>query len=306
MAEERDEYCQAGLISHYTTDSGYPVIVFSAYEDHEGIIWIGTLGGDWCARSKRWENCELQIHPSIWNLCRTTKCGAFFEDNAPLCGLPLDGISYFNRSIAKFVTHKVSQGQGGENNNSVFALTEDRDGNIWVEYLVADWMFYSRAERKFVNERFPSSTIRSCDSTNIFAFAGRPKANTVDWNFRRTYQAMTEKRAVSQYKHSASDKNSLSNNYVRCIREDKKRNVVDRGTHGGGLNVFDRIGKSSKFTVTFLQIQVHWARMWCWQLRGQRRSIVVGTYGGGLKKWTRQRKIHCLPHGSERCHDDQQ
>ncbi|MFN8145729.1 MAG: two-component regulator propeller domain-containing protein [Bacteroidia bacterium] len=276
-----------GQISHYTTDNGLSSnSIFSIHEDHEGIIWIGTLGGglDALDRSSG-KIVNYKYDPLNLESLSNNKVWSIFEDNAStLWFTTSDGISYFNRSIAKFVTHKVSQGQGGEANNSVFALTEDRDGNIWVGVLGGGLNVYSRAEEKFVNERFPSLNNPVLRFNNIFAL--QEDRSGILWIGTSDGLISYDRKsgAVSQYKHSASDKNSLSNNYVRCIREDKN-GTLWIGTHGGGLNAFDRIGKKFKVYRNIpadpSSLSADVVLTVCEDKDGQ---LWVGTYGGGLNK----------------------
>ena len=275
---------------HYTTENGLSNnSIFSVLEDQEGIFWIGTLGGGLDALDRATgRTMNYKFDPLNLESISNNKVWSIFEDKAStLWFTTSDGISYFNRTIGKFVTHKVSQGEGGDANNSIFAVNEDHEGNIWVGVLGGGLNVFSRTDGRFVNDRFPSLNNPLLRFNNIFAIeedrTGMLWIGTADGLI--SYDRKSG--AVTQFRHNPSDKFSLSNNYVRCIKEDKS-GTLWIGTHGGGLNAFDRTQKKFKVyrnipaDATSLSADV--VLTVCEDKDGQ---IWVGTYGGGLNKLDR-------------------
>ena len=278
----------SGQFAHYTTDNGLSNnSVFSIHEDQEGVFWIGTLGGglDALDRSSG-KTINYKYDPLNLESIANNKVWSIFEDNAStLWFTTSNGICFFNRTIGKFVTHQVSHGNGGEDNNSIFAVSEDHDGNIWVGVLGGGLNVYSRTEEKFVNERFPSLSNPVLRFNNIFAIhedhTGMLWIGTSDGLIKYDRKSG----AVVQYKHNPMDKSSLSNNYIRCIKEDKS-GTLWIGTHGGGLNTFNPAQQKFK---TYRNIPADPASLSadvvlsiCEDNKGM---MWIGTYGGGLNRF---------------------
>ncbi|HRH66370.1 MAG TPA: two-component regulator propeller domain-containing protein [Bacteroidia bacterium] len=273
--------------THYTTENGLSSnSIFSIHEDQEGIFWIGTLGGGLDALDRSTGKIvNYKRDPRDMESLSNNKVWSIFEDNAStLWFTTSDGISYFNRTIGKFITHKVSEGDGGDANNSVFAVHEDRDGNIWVGVLGGGLNVFSRTEEKFVNDRFPALNNPILRFNNIFAL--EEDRNGVLWIGTSDGLISYDRKSgtVEQFRNNRSDKSSLSNNYVRCIKEDKSGNLWI-GTHGGGLNAFNPTSKKFKvyrnIPADASSLSADVVLSVCEDKDGR---IWAGTYGGGLNR----------------------
>ena len=92
------------------------------------------------------QNAESVSGNKVWSI---------FEDAAGTLWFGTsNGISYYNRTIAKFVTHRPSQ-TDDSNNNSVFSVFEDPRGICWTGVLGGGVHAFDRKENRFVDERFP-------------------------------------------------------------------------------------------------------------------------------------------------------
>ncbi|MCC7231723.1 MAG: hypothetical protein IT242_02170 [Bacteroidia bacterium] len=275
----------SGTFAHYTMENGLTSnSVFSVCEDHSGIVWIGTMGGGLHALDRSLgkifvyvndpKNLESLSNNKIWNI---------FEDNAlTLWFATSDGVTYFNRTVNKFITYPVSGSADPAANNSVFSIYEDAQGYAWTGVLGGGINVFSRKEGRFVNDRFPILQNPVLKFNNVFSVIvdrnGMIWAGTTDGliTFDRNGGNIT------QYRNNPSDPSSISNNYIRSIFEDAAGHIWV-GTHGGGLNLFDK--QTGKFRVfrnnpadsTTLSndvvmdvIQDPGGKLW------------VATYGGGL------------------------
>lgn len=274
-----------GKFTRYNQDNGLSSnSIFAIHEDRNGIVWIGTLGGGLDALDRQTGKItnfkyDAQNHESLSN----NKVWSIFEDNASTVWFTTsNGVSFFNRTVAKFVTHKVSQGNESAANNSVFAIHEDPQGNVWVGVLGGGLNVFSRTEGRFVNERFPSLNNPLLRFNNIFAIetdkSGMLWIGTADGLL--SYDKTSG--AVMQYRSNPADKNSLPNNYIRCIHEDQS-GVIWVGTHGGGLAAFDRLSKKFK---TYRNIPAEpsslSADVVLTVFEDKQGQLWAGTYGGGL------------------------
>ncbi len=279
---------QTGKATHYTQDNGLSSnSVFSVLEDKNGHIWIGTLGGGLISIDRNTgkktnylhnaQNSESLSNNKIWNL---------FEDNAGTIWIATsEGLSFYNRTLAKFITYQVNPVSGG--NNSVFSVYEDRQGNIWTGILGGGLNLFDRKEEKFVNERFASLSHPLLRFNNVFAIA--EDSDAVLWVGTSDGLLSYDKTRgiVKQYKNIPSDPTSLSNNYIRCIYKDRT-GVLWIGTHGGGLNAFHP--KTGKFTVfrnnpsnpSSLSNDV------VMNVFEDKQGILwIATYGGGINRYDR-------------------
>jgi ligand-binding sensor domain-containing protein/signal transduction histidine kinase len=271
--------------SHYNTENGLASnSVFSIHQDKKGSVWIGTLGGGlnvldlqdgkFSTYQREPQNNESISSNKVWHV---------FEDNAGTLWLATSsGISFYNRTIAKFTTYRLTDDTEQAGNNSIFAVWEDKDGNVWTGALGGGLNVFSRREQKFINDRFPSLNNPSLRFVNVFAICEDSKGTL--WlgtsDALMSYNKNTGQ--IQSYRHDAGKEGSLSNNYVRCIYEDRN-GVLWIGTHGGGLNAFDRL--SGKFTVyrnntsdiNSLSNDVVMAIV-----EDKKGELWIATYGGGL------------------------
>ncbi|MBP6334466.1 MAG: hypothetical protein KA444_03260 [Bacteroidia bacterium] len=279
---------QTGKIKHVTQENGLSSnSIFSVLEDKSGNIWIGTLGGGLISLDRNTGNMVTYVHNSqnqeslsnnkIWNL---------FEDNAGTVWIATsDGLSFYNRTLSKFTTYKANPNVEG--NNSVFAVCEDRQGNIWTGILGGGLNVFDRRSEKFVNEKFAGLSHPLLRFNNVFAILegndGILWIGTTDGllAFDKT------KGSVQQYRNIPSDASSLSNNYIRSIFQDKT-GVLWIGTHGGGLNAFHP--KTQKFTsfvhnpsdASSIRNNVVMS-----VFEDRKGFLWVATYGGGLNRFDR-------------------
>lgn len=280
---------QSKKVTHYTLENGLSSnSVFSILQDKNGNFWIGTLGGGLISidhntgkkvnYTHNAQNSESLSNNKIWNL---------FEDNAGTIWIGTsEGLSFYNRTLAKFDTYQANPFSGG--NNSVFSVFEDSKGNIWTGILGGGLNVFDRKEGRFVNEKFASLSHPLLRFNNVFAIAEDPFG--VLWLGTTDGLLSYDKTNgnVKQYKNIPSEKNSLSNNYIRSIYVDNS-GILWIGTHGGGLNAFHP--KTDKFSVfknnpadpTSLSNDV------VMNVSEDSKGILwIATYGGGLNRFERK------------------
>ena len=237
-----------GTFRHYTTEQGLSGnSVFSLHEDKSGVMWMGTFGTGLNALNRQTGKItvykkEAQNPESI----SSNKIYGVFEDNAGTIWFSTsNGVSFYNRTVAKFSTYKLNDNTETAGNNSVFSVCESKDGSVWVGTLGSGLNVFSRTEDRFVNEKYSSLNNPLLRFCNVFSLledrSGLIWIGTSDGllSFNKSTGA------VESYKTS-STKGSISNNYIRCIFEDKG-GVLWIGTYGGGLNMMDRA--TGKFNV---------------------------------------------------------
>ncbi len=279
---------RTGKISHYTQENGLSSnSVFSVLEDKNGNTWIGTLGGGLVVLDNKKnrminylynpQNSESLSNNKIWNL---------FQDNAGTIWISTsDGLSFYNRTLAKFTTYQANPNMEG--NNSVFAICEDRQGNVWTGILGGGLNVFDRKEEKFVNERYSSLSNPLLRFNNVFAITEDREGMLWVGTSDGLLAYDKSKGTVRQYRSNPSDLSSLSNNYIRSIYEDRS-GVLWIGTHGGGLNAF--YPKTEKFVVfrnnpsdpgslsNDVVMNVY---------EDRQGMLWISTYGGGINRFDR-------------------
>ncbi len=276
---------KTGKINHITQENGLNSnSVFSILLDNNGNTWIGTLGGGlngidiFTGRKYIYvnnpQNSESLSNNKIWHL---------FEDNAGTIWISTsEGLSFYNRTLAKFNTYQPNPVSGG--NNSVFSVYEDKEGNVWTGVLGGGLNVFSRKEERFVNEKFSSLSNPLLRFNNIFTISG--DKNGILWlgTTEGLLSYDKNKGTVKQFKHDPSNRSSLSNDYTRSIYIDRD-GLIWIGTHGGGLNIYNP--QSEKFS-TFRHIASDPTSLSndvvMNVFEDRQGTLWIATYGGGLNR----------------------
>lgn len=234
----------SGKFTHLSSDNGLSSnSIFGVNKDKQGNVWIGTLGGGLNVVDRSGNIKVYRRDPINIESLSSNKIWSIFVDRAQTIWVSTsNGISFYNRTIAKFVTHRIAESTDGSSNNSVFAICEDRQGYAWVGVLGGGLNVFSRSEGRFVNERFPSLNNPQVRFSNIFSIIedndGTLWLGTMEGllNFNKSNGQVREFKTGS----------GLSNNYVRCLYLDRN-NILWIGTNGGGLNAYNKT--TGKFMV---------------------------------------------------------
>lgn len=260
--------------------------VFSLHEDRQGVLWVGTLGSGLVAlnadrNGQRVYRYDAQNPESL----SANKVWSIFEDAAGTLWFGTsNGISFYNRTIAKFVTHHPSQSDDS-NNNSVFSVFEDSRGICWTGVLGGGVHAFDRKENRFVDERFPFLTDPRLRFSNPFSLlvdnTGTLWVGTNDG----LLTVDLRNGAIGQYRSVPADPGSLPNNYVRTLYQDRA-GTVWVGTHGGGLARF-RQGRFDTFRNDPKQSASISGNVILHLLETRDGKFWVATYGGGLNLFDR-------------------
>lgn len=235
-----------GKITHLNNAQGLSSnSVFSIHQDVAGMIWVGTFGGGldtYNQASGKFTN----YHRDVQNpeSLASNKVYNIFEDNAGTLWISTaNGVCFYNRTISKFSTYKISEAGDALANNGVYAIHEDRQGNVWTGTLGSGLNVFNRTENRFVNEKFSSLSNPLLRFSNVFAI--EEDNNGLLWIGTTDGLLSYNKNSgvVNEYKTTTG---AISNNYIRCILSDKKGKLWI-GTHGGGLNEFNTTTGKSNF-----------------------------------------------------------
>ena len=271
-----------GKISRFNMSNGLSSnSVFAIHEDNFGTIWFGTFGGGLDALNLL-TNKITNYHRESQNSesISSNKIYHLFEDNAGTIWISTaNGLSFYNRTIAKFTTLKINDNGDAVSNNSIFSICEDRQGNVWTGSLGSGLNVFSRNENRFVNEKFPSLSNPLLRFSNVFSIT--VDKNDIVWigtsdgllSYNKTNGS------ISEYKTSNG---GLSNNYVRCVIEDKSGQLWI-GTHGGGIDKLNKVsGKSKIYKKVIGDDSSLSSDVVVSIYEDKKGQLWIATYGGGL------------------------
>ena len=238
----------------------YPILTMC--EDSKGDIWLGSQGKGGLAilKGKEIESTSLNKSNKIWDYNYLAKTNTQFDDEDFFeikrlmkdrkdniwvgAKTGLSKITFKNNSetfdIQKF--NDIKDKQGTLIQNSVFAIEEDRMGNIWVGYWkkgIAKITFDTQSETyTSVNYQNEFNNINSL--SNNFVRDILEDSNGDIWigtirGLNKLKKDAVGNIAFTSYLNDSENKNSLSNNYVLDVFQASDGHLYV-GTFGGGLN----------------------------------------------------------------------
>lgn len=288
---------ETGIFKHYLHDPlnssslSYNEIR-TIFEDRSGLIWIGTYGGgiDLVNRGRKLFNLYQNI-PNTPNSLSENIVWSVYEDNSGILwiGTHGGGLNRLDRSTGTY-THYINSTNNPNslNHNIVRLVFEDKANNFWIGTNGGGLNKFDKATGRFIhflhNDNDQNSishnelrSIYQDHSGTIWIGTNGGGLNKMEFP-GNNYSAPKFK----TFRNSAGDPNSLSNDFVRVMLEDRSGNFWI-GTQGGGLNRFDRENntfkqyrakrddkKSINNDYIFAIFEDSKGRLW------------LGTWGGGL------------------------
>ncbi|MBN1637838.1 MAG: hypothetical protein JW866_02650 [Ignavibacteriales bacterium] len=185
------------------------------------------------------------------------------------------------------------------NDNHIRSVAFAQNKDIWIGTYNNGLNKYSHRTNKFyhfTNNPLEKHSISNNQIQNIYI-----DNNSVVWvgtfggglNYFHTDSTYDKHNSIKfkNYQHNPNDSNSLSDNRVYKIYEDKE-GILWIGTFGGGLNKFNRITRkfkryqhdvSSSLTISDDRIlSIH---------EDESNNLWIGTFGGGLNKFDKKSEI---------------
>ena len=251
----------------------YPILTMC--EDSKGDIWLGTQGRGGLAilKGKEIERSLFNKSNKVWDYNYLTKTHKQFddedffeikrlmndrEDNIWIgTKTGLSKISFKNNSetfdIKKF--NDIKDKQGNLIKSPVFAIEEDKMGNIWVGY----WkkgiakITFDKQNETYTSANYQNELNNTNSLSNNFVRDILEDSNGDIWvgtirGLNKLKQDDAGNIAYTSYLNDPKNKNSLSNNYVLDAFQASDGHLYV-GTFGGGLNQI----KISNNTLNFKQ-----------------------------------------------------
>ncbi len=242
MLQDRDGYFWLGTIDGLNRYDGYEFRVYvndasnassisdnfisALYEDSDGFIWVGTVNG--------YLNC----------FNRKTEVFKRYFVNDFFATIKNPETDFYDYPLA-FSRNQI---------NSVTAITEDKDGYLWIGTWGNGLIKFDRKEGRGTHIHNDPNNPLSLSSDRIIdiisdrngdiwiATFGGGLNKLVRDNFNSNDESKVHSAKFVSYRSSESNKSSLSDDKTISLFEDKNGNIWI-GTFYGGLNKLDTINK---------------------------------------------------------------
>jgi signal transduction histidine kinase/ligand-binding sensor domain-containing protein len=279
------------------------------YEDSSGMLWIGTKNG-----LDLFTNAGAGPHSAIFLHFRNNSSNmasisegtvlSIAEDNKHnlWVGTENGGLNVLNLSNKKNIPNnfrhfKNIPGQETSiSNNSIYSLSPDRQGNLWIgTFGNGISILYSIAEKFQVYKSNPYRNSVSNDHVNTFC-----QDDNYIWIGTEDGLNRFDPRTniFEVFKHQPSNPSSISSNAIWSILKDRKGNLWI-GTWAGGLNKFNYRNQTfSKYYA--LQNGLSSNNIFA-LTEGDSGNIWIGTLGGGLNKFNPVTNTFIIYNNSNSC-----
>jgi len=220
------------------------------FEDHDGVIWVGTAGGGLCKFDKKTE-----VFTAFTNIAvnKTTISSndvySIFEDSKGRLwvGTFGGGLNKFDKKTGFFKQYLNNttkpKSLGG---NAVRAIVEDNQGRVWIGIDGGGLDLYNEKSDDFTHYKNDKKNTNSLSNDIVMSVIVDKDDNlwigTYDGGLNKFNPATN---TFERFRHNSKDPNSLSNDIVWSIFENTD-NTIWAGTRGGGISIYDK--KTKKFS----------------------------------------------------------
>jgi ligand-binding sensor domain-containing protein/serine phosphatase RsbU (regulator of sigma subunit) len=222
-------------------------------QDKRGFVWIGTAQGG-IKRELRYSlgkdknGKEVNVVTEVFTIFKNSPSNLYslsnnhirniFEDTSGVIWIGTNGggINFYDPDIKVFKHYKHdAEDRNTLSNNTIRSVFEDSQGILWVGAIESGLDRFDRKNNTVKNYRYPQGLIGNTVSCIFEDSEGVMWFGTHGGGLNR-FDRNTETFTV--FKHNPEDENTISNNNVEAIREDKKGYLWI--ATDGGLNRFDK------------------------------------------------------------------
>ena len=269
--------------------------VLTMFEDRTGSMWIGTYHGISRFDPEKQGFHHVRYKVGNANSLPDRNIWSFSEDqNDNLWVGSREGLTRIQRSKNLFHHYlRETNNLNRLNDNSALSVHVDRVGRVWVGmtdglFLLKNWETPETAVFEYINCR---DTVREYDDNRTYTIMLDDQGYL--WaGFREGLSRINpETGSVQFFENDPSNKNSLSDNIVRCLYQMSDGSIW-AGTDGGGFCEVMVSGEGDDANVSFKRYQndpedessIQATGVISMQ-EGPEGSLWMGTYGGGLIKF---------------------
>lgn len=231
-------------------------IIYSVLQDGQGFMWFGTEDG-----LNKYDGYKFTIYrhdpdDSLTLSHNYVRCihESHHDGKSVLWfGTWGGGLNEFDRDKEQFTRYQFdSENPKSLSNNGIVSIFEEKSGELWVA--TSHGLNKFDRERKEFTRYMPDTehNVKSTQDNWISGVTGDPDASGgvlwVGTFYGGLYKLDREIGQFTNYPHDPQNPNSLSNNNINSIYQDRS-GVLWIGTEYGGLNKFDP--ETEKFTHYF-------------------------------------------------------
>lgn len=265
-------------------------IIMSCYEDKTGLLWVGVYGGG-----------VLYFQPEAMAFMSVTQLpgsayplGAVFallEDRLGWIWVGTrNGLHLYNPNSGSVITFlHDDRNPRSLSNNHIYCIYESRDGTIWIG-TAGGLNRYDPGSGGFIRYQYDGQNSEGLRHNAVFTILEDQRGilwiGTLGGGLYAFDRSLEQGNAQWRvFRADANNPQSLSNNVIRALAEDKQGNIWV-GTRGGGVNCLNpttlhviRYQHDERLPGTLSHNAVY-------SLFFDRRGrLWVGTQGGGVNIW---------------------
>jgi len=239
--------------------------VRSIYQDKNGILWIGTLGGGLNRYDSKTDHYThyLHIKNDPYSLSDNSVTSIYRGKSGELwVGTWSGGLNKMIKSSDKYPEHAIfkhfthnDSNPHSLSNNIIQSIYEDSYGRLWIGTGLGLDILYRKTNKfyNFINNPDDSTSISGNQIQSCIIEDKNGNLWVGTWNGLNKIDLSTVplkppygKLKFQRYFHNSDNPNSLSDNRIISVYDDKEGNLWF-GTYGGGINelTFDQENKKS-------------------------------------------------------------
>ncbi len=222
----------------------------SILEDETGTLWVATGGGLYQFDRKKKKFISFTHNPSHSSSLSNNNILSLYEDYSGIIwiGTAEGGIIKFDRERMKFKHYMYDPTNPNSlSYNTVRSLYQDKDGIIWIGTLGGGLNRLDRRTNQYTHYLYSSLNPYSLDNNSVISIyrdrAGTLWVGTWGGGLNKAVGTYGKNIKFEHYLTNPSETNSISNNIVQAIYEDRQGRFWI-GT-GIGLDIMDR--KTGRF-----------------------------------------------------------
>lgn len=204
-------------------------------QDHDGYLWFATDEG-----LNRFDGAQFHTYYKGMNGMPSSELNCLLSDirdNAMWIGTKNDGLARLDLDTETMFTYRhVPDDPGSIATNDITHLSHAADGGIWVTTYWRGLEHFDPQTRTFTHAG--TATIAGLPDNQLWCAADAGEDIVMVGHVRSGLSVIdTQSRTARNFRHSDSDKGSISGDEVNCIYRDKN-GLVWVGTNHG-LDLFD-------------------------------------------------------------------
>lgn len=250
-------------------------------QNKEGFIWVGTEDG-----LNRYNGYKVDVYkhdPSDGSSISNSGIRCLFEDSKGMLWAGTDdGLNYFDITIEKFKTYKLTPGKNSISSNQITCMSEDANGNLWVGTAGGGLSLYNLSKQEWKTFKNTPGDASSICSNNITAIT-KDKNNVIYVGTDKGL-AIADKNQLGKFSiiaHDPANNNTVLENEITSLYADFQDKIWI-GTLNSGLSAMTTTGQFTHYTnlgSSGSNVGANSVFGICKDLDG---TIIVATIGGGL------------------------